>query len=214
MPSRPSRAPDGHSDTTISVEEFTALHESNQQLHSMMSELFATFSSILSTGTASPAIQMPPATTPNTGLQPSSSMFVPPIPGAGTPVPGAGSNGTSSASLSLHTQFSDVNMAVITAIIMHKFKAADLHKLDPTNHDKETAYTFNSATNHFEVSHRAAKEYKTPFSVIIPLQFYFEILMFHVNNAAATSAFFHYTAATSAFFHYTADLVKLIAEYE
>ncbi|KAG6860705.1 hypothetical protein C0995_008290 [Termitomyces sp. Mi166 len=137
-------------------------------------------------------------------LQPPPSMFVPPIPGAGTPVPGAGSNGTSSASLSLHTQFPNVNVVVTTAIITHKFKAADLHKLNLTNHDKETAYTFNGATNQFKVSHRAAKEYKTPFSVIILLQFYFDILRFHVNNAAATSAFFHYTA----------HLVKLITKYK
>ncbi|KAG6859875.1 hypothetical protein C0995_002601 [Termitomyces sp. Mi166 len=157
-PSAPSPATAMSSDTTISVEEFTALCKLNQQLHSMMR----------------------------------------------TPVPGAESNGTSSASIFLCTQFPDVNVVVIMAIIMHEFKAMDLHKLNPTNCDKEMVYMFNSATNRFEMSHRAAKEYKTPFSVIIPLQFYFNILMFHVNNAAAMSAFFHYTAY----------LVKLISEYE
>ncbi|KAH0586698.1 hypothetical protein H2248_007914 [Termitomyces sp. 'cryptogamus'] len=33
----------------------------------------------------------------------------------------------------------DVNTAVIVAIVSHDFKAMDLHKLDPTNRDKETA---------------------------------------------------------------------------
>ncbi|KAG6825530.1 hypothetical protein H0H87_009318 [Tephrocybe sp. NHM501043] len=94
--------------------------------------------------------------------------------------------------------------AVIVAIITHKFKAADLHKLDPTNHDKEMAYTFNGSTNQFEVSTRAAKEYKTPFSIIISLQHYFRVLSFHVNNAAITDVFYQYTA----------HLLELIAEYE
>ncbi|KAG6860242.1 hypothetical protein C0995_013735 [Termitomyces sp. Mi166 len=196
-PSAPSPATAMSSDATISAEEFTELCKSNQQLHAMMSELLATFSSISNTGTASPAVQAPPATTQTAVPQPPLSMFIPPI-------LGAGSNGTSSASLSLHTQFPDVNTVVITAIIMHEFKAADLHKLNPTNCDKETAYTFNGTTNQFKVSHRAAKEYKIPFSVIIPLQSYFDILVFHVNNAAATSAFFRYTT----------HLVKLIAKYE
>ncbi|KAG6883771.1 hypothetical protein C0993_003913 [Termitomyces sp. T159_Od127] len=62
---------------------------------------------------------------------------------------------------------------VLAVIILHELKAADLHKLDPTNCDKETAYTFNGSTNQFEVSNHTAREYKTPFSVLIPLQTYF-----------------------------------------
>ncbi|KAG5340722.1 hypothetical protein C0989_000499 [Termitomyces sp. Mn162] len=46
---------------------------------------------------------------------------------------------SSAASLSLRTQLPDVNTAVIVAIVSHDFKAMDLHKLDPTNRDKETA---------------------------------------------------------------------------
>ncbi|KAG6843274.1 hypothetical protein H0H87_006327, partial [Tephrocybe sp. NHM501043] len=65
---------------------------------------------------------------------------------------------------SLHSCFPDIEAVVIVAIITHEFKAADLHKLDPTNCDKEMAYTFNGLMNQFEVSTRAAKEYKTPFS--------------------------------------------------
>ncbi|KNZ74382.1 hypothetical protein J132_06978, partial [Termitomyces sp. J132] len=63
----------------------------------------------------------------------------------------------------------------------------------PQNHDKEMAYTFNGSTNQFKVSHHLAKEYKTPFSVIIPFQAYFDILAYHTNNAVVTSSFFHYT---------------------
>ncbi|KAH0588412.1 hypothetical protein J132_07205 [Termitomyces sp. J132] len=66
-----------------------------------------------------------------------------------------------------------VGSNVLAAIITHKFRAMDLHKLDPTNCDCETAYAFNGATNQFKVSHRAACEYKMPFSVLIPLQSYF-----------------------------------------
>ncbi|KAG6898533.1 hypothetical protein C0993_006175 [Termitomyces sp. T159_Od127] len=161
-----------------------------------MSELLTTISSMSNAAAPSHTPAAPQHAVPVSPPQ-TISPFVPPIPGAGT-------NGASSASLSLRTQFPDVDAAVITAIITHEFKAADLHKLDPTNRDKETAYTFNGSTNQFEVSHRAAKEYKTPFTVLIPLQTYFDILAFHVNNAAATGAFYRYTA----------HLLKLIAEYE
>ncbi|KAG6885187.1 hypothetical protein C0993_004971 [Termitomyces sp. T159_Od127] len=90
------------------------------------------------------------------------------------PIAAVGVNGASfAAPLSLCTHFPDVDTSVLASIITHEFKAADLHKLNPTNRDKETAYTFNGLTNQFEVSHRAAKEYKTPFSVLIPLQTYF-----------------------------------------
>ncbi|KAG5725572.1 hypothetical protein E4T56_gene9085 [Termitomyces sp. T112] len=104
--------------------------------------------------------------------------FVPPIPGAGL------NSASSTASLSLCTHFPNVNSVVIMAIISHEFKATDLHKLNPTNCDKEVAYTFNGLTNQFKT--------------------YFDILAFHINN----------TSATSSFFHYTTHLVKLIAEYK
>ncbi|KNZ78954.1 hypothetical protein J132_08179 [Termitomyces sp. J132] len=74
--------------------------------------------------------------------------------------------------------------AVLVAIITHDFKAADLHKLDPTNWDQETAYTFNGATNQFET--------------------YFHILTFHMNDAAATEIFWAYTE----------QLLELVAEYK
>ncbi|KAG5717591.1 hypothetical protein E4T56_gene5241 [Termitomyces sp. T112] len=184
------------SEAAVSVEEFATLRESHTQLYTMMSELLTTISSM---SNAAAPLHTPTAPQHAVPVSPPQTIspFVPPILGAGT-------NGASSASLSLRTQFPDVDVAVITAIITHEFKAADLHKLDPTNRDKETAYTFKGSTNQFEVSHRAAKEYKTPFTVLIPLQTYFDILAFHVNNAAATGAFYRYTA----------HLLKLIAEYE
>ncbi|KAG5734538.1 Integrase/recombinase xerD like protein [Termitomyces sp. T112] len=140
-----------------------------------------------------------PAASPSLAAAPSeASTFVPPIPGTGI-------NGASSAaSLSLHTHFPDVDMAVIVAIITHEFKASDLHKLDPTNWDKETAYTFNGSTNQFKVSNQVAREAKTPFSVIISLQSYFDILSFHISNVSAMSTFFRYMA----------HLIKLIAKYK
>ncbi|KAG6855586.1 hypothetical protein H0H87_000517 [Tephrocybe sp. NHM501043] len=38
---------------------------------------------------------------------------------------------------SLHSHFPNIEAVVIMAIITQEFKAANLHKLDPTNHDKE-----------------------------------------------------------------------------
>ncbi|KAG6842989.1 hypothetical protein H0H87_008780 [Tephrocybe sp. NHM501043] len=60
--------------------------------------------------------------------------FVPPI----TAIP---SNGASSIGPpSLHSHFPNVKAAVIMAIIIHEFKAADLHKLDPTNCNKDCGH--------------------------------------------------------------------------
>lgn len=137
------------------MEEFAALQASNMQLHAMMSKLLTSISALSSV----PMALQQPALAPSTLA---GGPFVPPILGNST-------NGASPLPLSLRTQFPNVDAAVIMAIIMHKFKAADLHKLDPTNRNKETAYTFNSATNQFEVSHQVAKEYRMPFSVLIPL---------------------------------------------
>ncbi|KAH0586788.1 hypothetical protein H2248_005639 [Termitomyces sp. 'cryptogamus'] len=95
-------------------------------------------------------------------------------------------NGTSIVTpTSLHTCFPNIEVAVIMAIIMHEFKVANFHKLDPTNWDKEVAYTFYSMTNQFKISNCSAKEYKNSFSIIVPLQHYFNVLGFHlpkVNN--------------------------------
>ncbi|KAG6867038.1 hypothetical protein C0993_007326, partial [Termitomyces sp. T159_Od127] len=57
-----------------------------------------------------------------------------------------------------------IGVNTLAAIITHEFKAADLHKLNLMNGDKETAYTFNRLTNQFELSYYAVREYKTPFS--------------------------------------------------
>ncbi|KNZ71541.1 hypothetical protein J132_08633 [Termitomyces sp. J132] len=128
-----------------------------------------------------------------------SAEFIPPI-------SAVAANSTSIVTpTSLRTRFPDIEAAVITAIIMHEFKAADLHKLDPTNRDKEVAYTFNGTTNQFEISNRAAKEYKNPFSVIVPLQRYFNVLGFHLPKS---------NDVPFVFYEYTAHLMELIAEFE
>ncbi|KAG6870805.1 hypothetical protein C0995_010522, partial [Termitomyces sp. Mi166 len=80
----------------------------------------------------------PPATlsAAPSSLIPASAATVPQAGGEFVPlISGIGINGMSSstAPLSLHTHFPNVNMAVITAIITHEFKAADLHKLNLTN---------------------------------------------------------------------------------
>ncbi|KAG5350286.1 hypothetical protein C0989_011735, partial [Termitomyces sp. Mn162] len=127
-----------HSDSPVSAEEFSALRDSNRELQAMMQEILGRLPQVNSPSTAAPpAPTLPSAAPPLQG-----SSFVPPIAGIG--VNGAYS---STASLSLRTRFPDVDAAVIGAIISHDFKAADLHKLDPVNRDKETAYTFNGATN-------------------------------------------------------------------
>ncbi|KAH0581747.1 hypothetical protein H2248_011430 [Termitomyces sp. 'cryptogamus'] len=124
--------------------------------------------------------------------------FVPPITAVGI-------NGASlTTPLFLRMHFPDANSAVLATIITHDFKTADLHKLDPTNQDQETMYTFNGATDQFKVSHCAGREYKMPFSVLIPLQTYFHILVFHVNDAAATEMFWADTE----------QLLELVAEYK
>ncbi|KAG6806096.1 hypothetical protein H0H87_003165, partial [Tephrocybe sp. NHM501043] len=160
--------------STPSAEEFSELRLSVAALTDIVKEM--------SLRTASAAA--PPAPSPVN--LPASSEFVPPI----------SLTSTNGASLppSLHSCFPDIKAAVITAIIMHKFKAADLHKLDPTNCDKETAYTFNGSTNQFKVSNCVAKDYKNPFSIIIPLQHYFHVLSFHVGNAMVTDVFYQYVA--------------------
>ncbi|KAG6875177.1 hypothetical protein C0992_004897, partial [Termitomyces sp. T32_za158] len=157
-PSQPVMSP---SDTSIMPAEFGALRDSNKELQAMMQEILRRL----------PPTSITAASLPN---PPVVSPVAPPLPGTTfiPPIVGIGANGTSSSAvpLSLHTRFPDVDSVVIAAIITHEFKAADLHKLDLMNRDKETAYTFNGATNQFKISHRTAKEYKTPFAVLIPLQ--------------------------------------------
>ncbi|KAG5718781.1 hypothetical protein E4T56_gene2660 [Termitomyces sp. T112] len=124
-----------------------------------------------------------------------------PIPSSAQPLmPSA----TAQAASAFGPPIAAIGVNVLSVIITHDFKAADLHKLDPTNCNRETAYTFNGATNQFEISHQAAKEYKTPFSVLIPLQTFFRIFAFHVND----------TSATETFWAHTKQLLELIAEYE
>ncbi|KAH0589537.1 hypothetical protein H2248_005274 [Termitomyces sp. 'cryptogamus'] len=181
-------------DSTSPADELGALRESQNQLSTRMEQLLLQFESLTA---HRPSPTTPAAATAAAAQQ--ASTFVPPI-------AGVGANGASTFTppLSLRSRFPDVKAAVIVAIITHEFKAADLHKLDPMNRDKETAYTFNGSTNQFEVSHRAAREYKNPFSILIPLTTYFKVLAFHVNNNAATDAFWDYSA----------HLLKLVAEYE
>ena len=154
---------------TLSAEEVAEIQNSHAQLQALITQLIAKVDA-----------QPEPA---STAAGQSPGAFVPPIAAVGV-------NGASFvAPLSLCTRFPDVDTSVLAAIITHKFKAADLHKLDPTNRDRETAYMFNSLTNQFEVSHWMAKEYKTAFSVLIPLQTYFWILAFHINNVLAIDTF-------------------------
>ncbi|KAG6889029.1 hypothetical protein C0992_006652 [Termitomyces sp. T32_za158] len=169
----------------VSTDDFNALNATVTELGSLVRDMFARMNSNAA------AMQTPQAIT--------TAEFTPPI----TAVT---ANGTSIvAPTPLRTCFPDIEAAVITAIIMHEFKAADLHKLDPTNWDKEVAYTFNETTNQFEVSNRAAKEYKNSFSVLIPLQCYFNVLGFHLPKS---------TDVLFVFYKYTAHLIELIADFE
>ncbi|KNZ80915.1 hypothetical protein J132_03615 [Termitomyces sp. J132] len=120
-------------------------------------------------------------------------------------IPAGAANSTSPASISLCTWFPDIEVVVIMAIIMHEFQAANLHKLDPTNHNKDTAYTFNSSTNQFEVSYCTAKEYKTPFSILVPLNHYLCVLGFYLLKSDTIPFVFH---------QYMAHILELIAVYE
>ncbi|KAG5350025.1 hypothetical protein C0989_000602 [Termitomyces sp. Mn162] len=182
------------SDATASAEDINVLCESQNQLTTRMDMLLSCFKAIT-------------AILPNP--LPLAATLAPPGQQAATfvlPIPGIGVNGASTFTppLSLHSHFPNVDVVVIVAIITHDFKAADLHKLDPANHDREVAYTFNGSTNQFKVSHCTAHKYKNPFTVLVPLTTYFKILAFHVNNSTALNAFWDYTA----------HLLKLVVEYE
>ncbi|KAG5640373.1 hypothetical protein DXG03_008886 [Asterophora parasitica] len=123
------------------------------------------------------------------------SSFVPPI----------STNPATGASSSLRSLFPDVKAACITSIIMHKFHATDLYKLDSRHCDQESSYAFNRAKNQFEVSNHAAKDYKMPNSVIILLHTYFAILSAHIPNQHTVPLIF---------FQYLSHLQELASEYE
>lgn len=168
-------APPAPADAALTAKEVAEIRSSHTQLQALLTQLIARVDA------QAPA---PHALAPTTQV---ASSFVPPVIAPGV-------IGTSfTAPPSLRSRFPDIDATVLAAIVSHEFKAADLHKLDPTNRDKETAYTFNGSTNQFEVSNRMAREYKTPFSVLIPLQTYFRILAFHVNDAPATDPLWSYT---------------------
>ena len=132
---------------TLSVKEVAEIRSSHVQLQALITQLIAKVDAQLE---PQPVPSFPHSTAFPAGPTMAAGAFVPPIAVVGV-------NGTSfAAPLSLRTRFPDVDTAVLGAIITHKFKAADLHKLDPTNRDRDTAYTFNGLTNQFEVSHRAA----------------------------------------------------------
>lgn len=120
------------------AEEFNSLQESYAELSTLMKNLLARFNSMLAATAPMPAPVVP--------VQ-QGNLFVPLIPGAGIHC-----MSSPAISLSLCTQFPDVNMAAIMAIIMHKFREADLYKLDPTNCNKKMAYIFNGSINLFEIS--------------------------------------------------------------
>ncbi|KAG5338303.1 hypothetical protein C0989_007608 [Termitomyces sp. Mn162] len=151
------------------------IRASHAQLQSLISQLLA-------------KVDMLPATSP----------LVPPIAAVGV------NDMSFAAPLSLCTHFPNINSLALAVIITHEFKAADLHKLDLTSHDKKMAYMFNRTMNQFKISHHAAREYKTLFSVLIPLQTHFQILAFHINNASATETFWAYME----------QLLELVAEHK
>ncbi|KNZ80719.1 hypothetical protein J132_04693 [Termitomyces sp. J132] len=176
--------------TPLSANKVAKIRNSNAQLQALITQL-------ISKVNAQPD-PLPAIAPPTASESPAMGPFVAPITAVGV-------NGASIATpLSLCTHFPNVDTSVLIAIITHKFKAADLHKLNPTNCNKETAYMFNGLTNQFKISHHAAKEYKNHFLVLIPLQTYFWILAFHVNN----------TSAMDTFWVYTKQLLELVAEYE
>ncbi|KAG5337252.1 hypothetical protein C0989_010085 [Termitomyces sp. Mn162] len=203
--SQPPRAPDGHFTRTssrimtpppassepasLTTEEVAEIRNSHTQIIVLMNQL-------LEKNGSQPSFPASHAASSAAGQ--TAASFVPTIMAVGT-------YGASSAiPLPLHSRFPDADTSVLVVIITHNFKAADLHKLDPTNRDRETTYTFNGLTNQFKISNWAAKEYKTPFLVLIPLQSYFQILMFHVNDCAATESFWAYIE----------QLLELVAEYK
>ncbi|KAG6874595.1 hypothetical protein C0992_007381 [Termitomyces sp. T32_za158] len=145
--------------TVLSAEEVAEIRTLHAQLQALISQLLAKVDALPALAPAPALLTLP--------VPQASGPFVPPIATIGL-------NGASfAAPLSLCTRFPDVDTLALAAIITHEFKAADLHKLDLMNRDKETAYTFNGLTNQFELSHHAVREYKTPFLVLIPLQSYF-----------------------------------------
>ncbi|KAG6827160.1 hypothetical protein H0H87_005384 [Tephrocybe sp. NHM501043] len=136
--------------------------------------------------TSSPAMLMPSVTAPP------NTEFIPP-PTALAP--------NSASPNSIRSLFPKVKVAIIIAIITHKFKATDHHKLNSKYQHTDTAYTFNSLINQFEASNMTAKEYKNPNSILIPLQTYFSILQAYNIDQQIN--------IVSQFFSYNTHLLKI-----
>lgn len=171
----------------VSIDTFNVLSASVSDLGSLVKMMLQKMD--VSKGTAAPT----------TVLAAHIPEFVPPI----TAVT---ANGMSIiAPTSICAYFPDIEAAVIVAIVTHDFKASDLHKLNPENCNREVAYAFNGSTNQFEISNKAVKECKSPFSVLVPLQRFFNVLSFHLSKS---------DTIPFVFYKYTAHLIELTMEYE
>ena len=93
-------------------------------------------------------------------------------------MPPASTNPTAGVSPSLLSQFSLVEVAVITVIMTHEFCSSDLYKLDPQDWDKanQCILALNSNTLELQTSDTSTKEYRSLNLVIISLSTYFTIL--------------------------------------
>ncbi|GLB42544.1 hypothetical protein LshimejAT787_1105590 [Lyophyllum shimeji] len=158
------------------------------------------------------AAQAPPAAPPQPAQPPPPAAPPPVAPptfvGPLTANPAAGA----SPPPTLLSLFPEVEAATITSIIRHEFRGSDLYKLDSRYRDKteRQVLSLNGGTLKLSSNDTALREYKTPNSILIPLQTYFNILVQHAHahhfGRAADVAF--------GFFRYSAHLTQVASEYE
>ncbi|KAJ3991045.1 hypothetical protein F5050DRAFT_1534658, partial [Lentinula boryana] len=111
---------------------------------------------------------------------------------------------------SLLCLFPEVEVATITSIINHKFRASDLYKLDSRYRDKTERQVLSLKGEILELTTNdsAYCEYKSLNVIALPLSTYFSILMTHAEAAGRVS-----TIGTD-FFKYNAHLIKVTSEYD
>ncbi|KDQ52406.1 hypothetical protein JAAARDRAFT_198321 [Jaapia argillacea MUCL 33604] len=118
-------------------------------------------------------------------------------------------NITASVSSSLLSQFPEVEAAVITAIITHKFKASELYKLDSKYWDKANRGVLELENGSLHLcTDPSVKDYPTTLSIHNPLAIYFQILIAH---SVATG---HSIDIATSMMSYLAFLIKLSSEFE
>ncbi|KAJ3710537.1 hypothetical protein C8R42DRAFT_544841, partial [Lentinula raphanica] len=114
------------------------------------------------------------------------------------------------ASSSLLSLFPEVEVATITAIITHDFRASNLYKLDSRYRDKteRQVLSLKGETLELTTNDSSYREYKSLNAIAVPLSTYFSILVCHAEASGKVSRI------SLDFFKYNAHLIRISSEYE